>query len=85
MDRDWMMWAACRNSYADAWYPAKGHSNEMAKRVCTGGENAPPCPVRRKCLAYALANGEQHGIWGGLSERERKNLKRRPVPPPSRC
>jgi WhiB family redox-sensing transcriptional regulator len=75
MDRGWMRWAACKNSYADAWFPAKGHSGDMAKRVCLGGLNAPPCPVRARCLAYALGTGQQFGIWGGLSEHERRILK----------
>lgn len=41
-----------------------------AKRICLG------CEVRDSCLEYALANDERFGIWGGLSERERRRLKR---------
>lgn len=37
------------------------------------------CEVREECLEYALANDERFGIWGGLSERERRKLKRRAV------
>jgi len=77
MDREWMRLAACSNSYAEAWFPAKGQSGHMAKRVCVGGWNAPPCPVRLKCLAYALDTDQQFGIWGGLSEHERRRLKSR--------
>ena len=42
-----------------------------AKRICT------TCEVRAECLEYALEHDERFGIWGGLSERERRRLKRR--------
>jgi WhiB family redox-sensing transcriptional regulator len=41
-----------------------------AKRICSG------CEVRAECLEYALAHDERFGIWGGLSERERRRLRR---------
>ena len=44
-----------------------------AKKVCTG------CEVRAECLEYALAHDERFGIWGGLSERERRRLKKAAV------
>ena len=52
-----------------AFFPVKGGSTREAKRVCRG------CEVRAECLEYALANDERFGIWGGLSERERRRLK----------
>jgi WhiB family transcriptional regulator, redox-sensing transcriptional regulator len=55
----------------EAFFPEKGGSTREAKRVCT------TCPVRAECLEYALGNDERFGIWGGLSERERRRLKRR--------
>ena len=48
-----------------------GGSTREAKEVCRG------CVVREDCLEYALANGEKFGIWGGLSERERRKIRRR--------
>ena len=48
----------------------KGGSTREAKRIC--GE----CPVRAECLEYALEEDERFGIWGGMSERERRKLKR---------
>ena len=51
----------------------KGGSTREAKRVCLS------CDVRSECLEYALAHDERFGIWGGLSERERRRLKRRPA------
>ena len=56
-----------------AFFPEKGGSTREAKRVCA------TCEVREECLQYALANDERFGIWGGLSERERRKLKRRAV------
>ena len=47
-----------------------GGSTREAKKICVG------CEVRAECLSYALANDERFGIWGGLSERERRRLKR---------
>jgi WhiB family redox-sensing transcriptional regulator len=48
-------------------------NGEIVKRVCLS------CEVRQECLEYALAHDERFGIWGGLSERERRRLKRRPA------
>ena len=49
-------------------------------RVDPGGqEGLRGCDVRAECLEYALANDERFGIWGGLSERERRKLKKRAV------
>ena len=55
----------------DPFFPEKGQPTRVAKRICA------PCPVRTECLEYALAAGERWGVWGGLSERERRRLKRR--------
>src|ERR1700739_605766 len=55
----------------DLFFPERGASTREAKEVCRG------CVVREDCLEYALANGEKFGIWGGLSERERRKIRRR--------
>jgi WhiB family redox-sensing transcriptional regulator len=54
----------------DLFFPERGASTKEAKAVCQG------CVVREDCLEYALANGEKFGIWGGLSERERRRIRR---------
>jgi WhiB family redox-sensing transcriptional regulator len=69
----WQERALCAQTDPEAFFPEKGGSTREAKRVCTG------CEVRAECLDYALANDERFGIWGGLSERERRKLKRRVV------
>lgn len=69
----WQSDALCSQTDPEAFFPEKGGSTRDAKRVCTA------CEVREQCLQYALANDERFGIWGGLSERERRKLKRRAV------
>ena len=65
----WQERALCAQTDPEAFFPEKGGSTREAKRVCTG------CTVRVECLESALANDERFGIWGGLSERERRRLR----------
>mgnify|MGYP000911190571 FL=1 len=69
----WQTDALCAQTDPEAFFPEKGGSTRDAKRICT------LCDVRGECLEYALQNDERFGIWGGLSERERRKLKRRAV------
>ncbi len=66
----WADDARCLQADPEIFFPEKGGSTREAKRICVD------CPVRGDCLAYALENDERFGIWGGLSERERRKLKR---------
>lgn len=66
----WQRDALCSQTDPEAFFPEKGGSTRDVKRICAD------CDVRDKCLDYALGNDEQFGIWGGLSERERRKLKR---------
>lgn len=66
--------SACRSYPTDWWYPVKGR--EGAKVVRKAIMICRQCPVRWKCLDYALAN-ETHGIWGGMREGEREIERRR--------
>jgi WhiB family redox-sensing transcriptional regulator len=66
----WQEKALCAQTDPEAFFPEKGGSTREAKRICLG------CEVRDACLDYALAHDERFGIWGGLSERERRRLKR---------
>ena len=66
----WAWRAKCLQADPDTFFPEKGGSTREAKRICSG------CPVRDECLDFALANDERFGIWGGMSERERRRLKR---------
>jgi WhiB family redox-sensing transcriptional regulator len=66
----WQEQALCAQTDPEAFFPEKGGSTREAKRICIG------CEVKGECLEYALAQDERFGIWGGLSERERRRLKR---------
>ncbi|WP_431813254.1 WhiB family transcriptional regulator [Kocuria sp. cx-455] len=67
----WQTDALCAQTDPEAFFPEKGGSTRDAKRVCEA------CPVSGECLDYAMSNDEKFGIWGGLSERERRRLRRR--------
>ena len=69
-DNQWQDRALCAQTDPEAFFPEKGGSTREAKRICLG------CEVKDQCLDYALAHDERFGIWGGLSERERRRLKR---------
>ena len=68
---EWQEQALCRQTDPEAFFPEKGGTTWEAKRICGR------CDVKAECLEYALDNNERFGIWGGLSERERRKLKRR--------
>jgi len=67
----WQADALCAQTDPEAFFPEKGGSTRDAKKICE------TCEVRSECLEYALQNDERFGIWGGLSERERRKLRRR--------
>lgn len=69
LDQNWRDYALCAQTDPEAFFPEKGGSTREAKRVCAS------CEVRTECLDYALTNAERFGIWGGLSERERRRLQ----------
>ncbi len=71
VDQDWQEQALCAQTDPEAFFPEKGGSTREAKRICRA------CGVRDECLEFALRHDERFGIWGGLSERERRRLKKR--------
>lgn len=64
----WVEHAACRGRGTAEWFPNRGESIAPAAAICAG------CPVQTECLR--AGQGEHHGIWGGLSERGRRRLRR---------
>jgi WhiB family redox-sensing transcriptional regulator len=73
---DWRNRAACLDEDPELFFPIRNTGPailqiEEAKAVCRR------CDVREQCLAWALEAGQDHGVWGGLSEDERRALKRR--------
>jgi WhiB family redox-sensing transcriptional regulator len=70
LDTSWQQYANCLGVDPDLFFPERGASTREAKEVCRG------CVVQTDCLEYALANAEKFGIWGGMSERERRRIRR---------
>ena len=70
LDRTWQRRANCMGVDPELFFPERGASTREAKEVCRG------CVVREDCLEFAIANGEKFGIWGGMSERERRRVRR---------
>lgn len=66
----WSDLGACRGMDSDVFFPGRGDSTQLGKRVCA------ECEVRAACLEAALANGEVYGIWGGTSEADRRQIRR---------
>jgi len=66
----WQDYANCRGADADLFFPERGASTRKAKAICA------ECQVRQECLEFAIQIGEKFGIWGGMSERERRKTRR---------
>lgn len=67
---NWYENGNCLGVDPDLFFPERGASTREAKEVCRS------CEVSRDCLEFALQNGEKFGIWGGMSERERRRIRR---------
>ncbi len=68
----WHADAACLDTHPDLFFPLRGQPTAPAVAICS------TCPVRADCLAFAIDEGINHGIWGGLSARQRRALRRNP-------
>ena len=69
-DDTWMARGACRPQDPALFFPPLGASTEDAKAVCA------LCPVRARCLEYAILEGIEHGVWGGASDAERRRIRK---------
>ena len=67
----WQQRARCVGYGVDHWFPTRGESTTVAKAICGG------CMVRDECLEFALTESIEHGVWGGMSGRERQRERRR--------
>lgn len=70
MTVNWRQRSACRGLDPEIFYPATDEEADEAKEICA------ICPVRQMCLEHALAAREREGVWGGLTERERRRVIR---------
>lgn len=71
MDPGFWDGALCAQTDPEAFFPEKGESPREAKKLCNSN-----CPIKEQCLEAAIALKERHGIWGGLSTRERDKIVR---------
>ncbi|MGH9155841.1 MAG: WhiB family transcriptional regulator [Acidimicrobiales bacterium] len=71
--QDWRAQAACRNRDVEIFFPTGDGEDAAApaKAICA------TCPVRAACLEWALDTRQEEGVWGGLSETDRRRLRRR--------
>ncbi|RPK80450.1 MULTISPECIES: WhiB family transcriptional regulator [Streptomyces] len=73
---NWRLHAACREEDPDLFFPI-GSTGPAVVQTAEAKAVCGTCPVQAACLEWALENGQDSGIWGGLSENERRALKRR--------
>ena len=78
----WRYSARCKGEETDTFYPPRDKEQykiiaTQAKSFCLGENKKNPCPVQKECLWDAVKREEPHGIWGGLSHRERNALIRK--------
>ncbi len=69
-DLEWQDGANCTGANANLFFPERGASTRTAKGICR------ECNVRLECLEFAITTGEKFGIWGGMSERERRRVRK---------
>jgi WhiB family redox-sensing transcriptional regulator len=74
LDQNWRALASCAQIDPDLFFAVGAREHKLAKRICR------TCPVRRECLAYAMDEPVDHGIWGGMTERERRRYRRQAGP-----
>jgi RNA polymerase sigma factor (sigma-70 family) len=68
-DAAWQEQADCKGLDTNFFFPGKGESNRVAKKMCQA------CPVSKECVEFATAHGMKHGIWAGTSERQRRKVQ----------
>lgn len=78
----WRYDAKCRGEDTEIFFPPRDKAlykpiADRAKAICLGKDGKPACPVRNQCLKEAIKNDELHGIFGGMSHRERNAMKRK--------
>ena len=69
-ERPWAVFAACKDRDPDVFFPSGPGEEREAIRVCSG------CAVRVDCLEFALEARVRFGVWGGLTEKQRRSLIR---------
>jgi WhiB family redox-sensing transcriptional regulator len=71
VNQEWRRFAACKGVDTEVFFPTSEAEADVAKEICAS------CPARKACLEWALASRQEDGVWGGLTENERRRLRRR--------
>ena len=74
-DFAWRDRAACKDSHPELFFPI-GSSGDALEEIDSAKAICRSCPVRRDCLAFAIETNQESGVWGGMSEEERRKLRR---------
>ena len=69
--RHWAAYASCREMNPDLFFPEPGEATDDAVRICRG------CPVLEECRDWALGTRVKYGVWGAMTERDRRRVLRR--------
>jgi WhiB family transcriptional regulator, redox-sensing transcriptional regulator len=69
-DQDWRAYGHCAEIDPEVWFAVGAREHKFAKKICQS------CPVRQQCLEYAMEAPVDYGVWGGLTERERRRFRR---------
>lgn len=71
----WMRRAGCRDVDTELFFPA-GSSGPAVPQIAKAKAVCTPCPVRAECLSWALSTGQDDGIWGGMTDQERRSAQK---------
>lgn len=74
-DYSWRTRAVCRDTDPDLFFPV-GTTGQALVQIARAKEVCGECPVQNDCLEYALETNQDAGIWGGLDEEQRRNIRR---------
>lgn len=81
----WQLYARCRGLGAELFFPVGETGSDAVEHAARAKAVCRRCPVRASCLEFSLTTNQEFGVWGGLTEHERRSLrrtKRRRTPPP---
>ena len=71
MPSEWTKKALCAEIDPEIFFPEKGDKTAYVKQICKA------CDVRAECLEYSLQNNERFGVWGGMTEPDRRRLRKK--------
>ncbi|HET9973420.1 MAG TPA: WhiB family transcriptional regulator [Streptosporangiaceae bacterium] len=74
----WRRRAACQGNDPELFFPV-GSAGPALAQIAEAKKICARCPVSWECLVFAMTTGQHYGIWGGLTEDERRRLRREPV------